>query len=211
MHTRNHVGQPFGAHRWARFSRPGALGLASILLIVGCDQEATAPPHPGPVSPQVVSARKPIERFHGRFSGSAPSEICGIPVELDFVAMNNYFLHEDGSVSLTTSGSTTITNPANGNSVVISFAGHRPSAAPILDAETGILTFVSTFKGLSQKLQTANGPVLVRDAGIITIVEKFHYDTGTFLSSEIIVNKGPHPESESDFTLFCEVVLSELT
>jgi hypothetical protein len=210
MHTLKHIPEHSGVHRWPRFSRAGTLSLASILLTVGCDQEATAPQPLGPVSPQVVSARKPIEQFHDRVTGSAPSEICGIPVVIDFVAVNNYFLHEDGGVSLTTSGSTTLTNPLNGNSVVISFAGHRPSAAPILDAETGILTFVHTFQGLLQKLQTPNGPILLRDAGLITVVEKFHYETGTFLSSEIIVNKGPHPESESDWTLFCEVVSSVL-
>ena len=211
MHTVKHIPEQSGAHRWPRFSRAATLSVASMLLIVGCHQEATGPQEPGRVSAQVVPATKVIDRFHSRVTGSAPSEICGIPVVLDFVAVNNYFLHEDGSVSLTAAGSTAITNPANGNSVVISFGGHQPSAAPVLDAETGILTFVHTFQGLSQKLQTANGPVLLRDAGLITIVEKWHYETGTFLSSEIIVNKGPHPESESDWTLFCEVVLPELT
>ena len=31
------------------------------------------------------------------------------------------------------------------------------------------------------------------------------------ISSEITVNKGPHPDLDSDFTLFCEVISEALT
>jgi len=34
-------------------------------------------------------------------------------------------------------------------------------------------------------------------------------ETGEFISSETIV-KGPHPEADSDFTLFCEVISGAL-
>jgi hypothetical protein len=211
MDTLKHIPERSVVYRWARFSRAGTLSLASMLLAVGCSQEATAPQHRDPMLPQVVSARKPIEHFHDRFTGSFTTEICGIPAEGEFVTMNNFFLHEDGSFRLTVSGSTTLTNPANGKSVVISFAGHRPSAAPIMDAEAGTITFVTTFKGLDHKIQTANGPVLLQDVGMITFVETFDLETGAVVSSEIIVNKGPHPDYESGLTLFCEVVSSALT
>jgi hypothetical protein len=36
-------------------------------------------------------------------------------------------------------------------------------------------------------------------------------ETGDFISSEIVVNKGPHPDADSDFTLFCEVISEALT
>ena len=45
---------------------------------------------------------------------------------------------------------------------------------------------------------------MLRDAGIITFADTFDLETGEFISSETIVNKGPHPEADSDFTLFCE-------
>ena len=36
-------------------------------------------------------------------------------------------------------------------------------------------------------------------------------ETDEFISSEVIVNKGPHPDLDSDFELFCEVVAPALT
>ena len=78
-----------------------------------------------------------------------------------------------------------------------------------MDEEAGTITFTSTFKGLPEKIQTANGPVLLRDAGIITFMDTFDLDTGEFISSDVII-KGPHPEAESDFTLFCEVITEAL-
>jgi hypothetical protein len=35
-------------------------------------------------------------------------------------------------------------------------------------------------------------------------------ETGEFISSDVTV-KGPHPELDSDFTLFCEVITEALT
>ena len=40
--------------------------------------------------------------------------------------------------------------------------------------------------------------------------DTFDLETGEFISSEITVNKGPHPEADSDFTLFCEVISEAL-
>jgi hypothetical protein len=36
-------------------------------------------------------------------------------------------------------------------------------------------------------------------------------ETGDPISSEVLVTKGPHPEADSDFTLFCEVITEALT
>jgi hypothetical protein len=98
----------------------------------------------------------------------------------------------------------------NGKSVVISSAGLISGPAPIVDEEAGTITFLTSFKGLPEKIQTANGPVLLRDAGFVTFADTFDLETGEFISSEITV-KGPHPELDSDFTLFCEVISEELT
>ena len=80
-----------------------------------------------------------------------------------------------------------------------------------MDEEAGTITFLTSYKGLPEKIHTANGPVLLRDAGIITFADTFDLDTGDFISSEIVVNKGPHPEADSDFTLFCDVISEALT
>jgi hypothetical protein len=68
-----------------------------------------------------------------------------------------------------------------------------------------------SFKGLPERIQTANGPVLLRDAGFVTFADTFDLETNEFISSEITVNKGPHPDLDSDFTLFCEVLSEALT
>jgi hypothetical protein len=213
MYTLEHIPEQSGAYRWASFSRAGAFSLAVILLAVGCGQEATAPQHPGLTSLQVVSASKPIQQFHDHVTGSFSADIfCGIPADIEFALTNNFFLYADGSFKVTTSTRYTITNPENGKSVLVSLAGVVPSgAAPIVDAEAGTITFITSFKGLPLKLQAANGSVLLRDAGIITFADTFDLVTGEFISSEIIVNKGPHPHGDSDFTLFCEVLSSALT
>jgi hypothetical protein len=51
---------------------------------------------------------------------------------------------------------------------------------------------------------------LLRDAGVITFANTFDLDTGNFISGEITVNQGPHPEADSDFALFCEVISAAL-
>jgi hypothetical protein len=58
------------------------------------------------------------------------------------------------------------------------------------------------------KLQTVNGPVLLRDAGLIVFEITFEGDE--FISQETLLVKGPHPDAESDFTLFCEVMTEAL-
>jgi hypothetical protein len=163
------------------------------------------------VLPGAASAAKPIEQFHDHFTDSFSDEICGIAVDVDVVVTDNFFLFADESFKDTSSVQATFTNPLNGQSVVLSNAGQVTGAAPIVDEEAGTITFVVSFRGLPEKIQTAQGPVLLRDAGVITFANTFDLETGEFISSETIVNKGPHPEADSDFTLFCEVITEALS
>jgi len=68
----------------------------------------------------------------------------------------------------------------------------------------GIHTHELTTKGLPELFRTDHGGVLIRDAGYIVFHEVDNGDE--FISSEIVVDRGPHPEAESDFTLFCDVI-----
>jgi hypothetical protein len=163
------------------------------------------------VLPGSAHGGKPVEQFHDHFTESFSDEICGIPVDVDLVVTDNFFLYADDSFKDTSSFSSTVTNPANGKSVVISSAGLVSGPAPLVDEEAGTITFFTSFKGLPEKIQTANGRVLLRDAGFVTFADTFDLETGDFISSEITVNKGPHPELDSDFTLFCEVISEALT
>ena len=163
------------------------------------------------IVPATALGAKPVERFHSHFTESFSDELCGIEVDGVAVVTDNTFLYADESFKSTVSARVTFTNPATGKSVILSNAGQISGAAPIVDEVAGTITFVITVKGLPEKIQTANGPVLLRDAGIIAFADTFDLDTGDFISSEIVVQKGPHPEADSDFALFCEVIEGALT
>jgi hypothetical protein len=162
------------------------------------------------VFPTTALAAPPIAQFHDHFTDSFSDEICGIAVDVEIVVTDNFFLYADGTFKDTSSFKATVTNPENGKSVVISSAGQVTGPPPVVDEEAGTITFLTSFIGLPEKIQTANGAVLLRDAGIITFADTFDLETGEFISSETII-KGPHPEAESDFALFCEVISAALT
>lgn len=185
-----------GGFRWARHTMVRALLIALTMALT--------------VLPGTALGAKPIEQFHGHFTETFSDEICGIPVDVNVVVTDNFFLYADGSFKATGSAKQTFTNPVNGKSVLLSSAGTVTGPPPIVDEEAGTITFLISFKGLPEKIQSAHGRVLLRDAGIITFAETFDLVTGEFISSEIIV-KGPHPEADSDFTLFCEVISEALS
>jgi hypothetical protein len=162
------------------------------------------------VFPAPALAAQPIEQFHDHFTDSFSDEICGIAVDVDLVVTDNFFLYADGTFKDTSSFQQTFTNPENGQSVVVSSAGQVTGPPPVVDEEAGTITFLTTFKGLPEKIQTAQGPLLLRDAGIVTFADTFDLVTGEFISSEVITQKGPHPELDSDFELFCDVVTEAL-
>jgi hypothetical protein len=152
----------------------------------------------------------PSDRPYDHFTDSFSDEICGIAVDVDLVVTDNFFLYADGTSKDTSSVRSTFTNPENGKSVVVSNAGQIAVPPPVIDEDAGTITFLTSFKGLPEKIQTAHGPVLLRDAGVITFADTFDLETGDLISSETIVVHGPHPEADSDFTLFCGVITGAL-
>jgi hypothetical protein len=155
------------------------------------------------------------EIFHVHFMDTEENvDVCGITVDIvsEGVFTDKAFFDQDGNfVRFNSTASATSTLTAeNGKSVTISNAGQFTDVEPLVDEEAGTITFFTTFKGLPEKIQTANGPILLRDAGVITFADTFDLETGEFISSEVTI-KGPHPEADSDFTLFCEVISEALT
>jgi len=159
--------------------------------------------------PGTALGAQPIERFHVHFTDIFSDEVCGIPVEIDLVVTDIFVLYADDTFRDTSSASQTFTNPVNGESVILSSAGIVTGSA-VVNEEAGTVTFFTTFKGLPEKIQSANGSVLTRDAGIITFADTFDLETGEFISAQITA-KGPHPEADSDFALFCEVISEALS
>jgi hypothetical protein len=164
------------------------------------------------VVPGTALGARPIQQFHDHFTDNASGvNICGVTADLNVVATDNFFLYADDSAKDTSSFHQTYTNPANGKSVVVSSAGLIIFPPAIEDEVAGTVTFISSFKGLPEKIQTAAGTVLARDAGVITFANTFDLETGDFISSEVMVDKGPHPEADSGGTLFCQVISGALT
>jgi len=156
----------------------------------------------------------PPQIFHDRFSDAFEDvNVCGITVDVrsEGVFTDKVFFDKSGNFvrfMSTVSGKTTYT-AANGNVVVVQFANQFVEGTPTIDEAAGTITFSTTYKGLPEKIQTPGGPVLLRDAGVITFADTFDLETGAFISSETIVN-GPHPEADSDFLAFCEVLTEAL-
>jgi hypothetical protein len=154
------------------------------------------------------------EIFHSHFHDElADIDLCGINVDLvaDGVFTDRLFFDQDGNpvrFTSTASGKQTFTAD-NGKSVIVQFANQFFEGEPIIDESAGTITFATTFKGLPELIKTPHGGVLLRDAGVITFVDTFDLETFDLISSEIIVH-GPHPEAESDFELFCEVITAAL-
>ena len=134
--------------------------------------------------------------------------LCGIPVDGVAVGVDNFFLYASDDFKDNASVRTTVTNPANGKSVIISQAGQVTGTA-LVDEAAGTVTFLTTFKGLPEKIQTAHGAVLLRDAGVAVFTDVFDLATGDPISSDVSI-KGPHPDLESDFTIFCDVISEAL-
>ena len=147
---------------------------------------------------------------HDRVSAQfAEPDFCGsgLAVEVTARGIQNIQLGEDG-IRGTGEIHVVITNPENGASVILSSAGQV--RGELLSGEhDGLHSHLVTVRGLPEKIQTAGGAVLLRDAGLIAFVDTF--DGQQFISSEIVLNRGPHPEADADFTLFCGVVVAALS
>jgi hypothetical protein len=140
-------------------------------------------------------------------------DVCGVNVdivsevrftELTFFDKEGNFLRFMSPAS----GRTTFTTD-DGRQVVQHFA-QLFIQEEIVDEQAGTLTLLFTFKGLPSQLKSAQGGVVLRDAGIITFALTLDLETGEELSFETILIKGPHPEAESDFTIFCDAFLEAL-
>jgi hypothetical protein len=98
------------------------------------------------------------------------------------------------------------TNPLNDATLVRRAAG--PLSETLISGDPdGVHTVELTVKGLSGLLVTADGAVLL-GAGHIVFREVRNGEE--VISREIIVNRGPHPNLESDLALFCDAATDAL-
>jgi hypothetical protein len=154
-----------------------------------------------------ASASAASQTFHDRFRETVPGvDICGVIGTVD-VAVNQVGWISDTSFKIT--GQTNVIFTADDGRTASLKTGGQVTGSVTENAD-GTLTFVTTFKGLPEQISShGKGGVELRDAGIISFITTIDPNTGEVLSEEVLI-KGPHPEAESDFALFCDAFLAAL-
>ena len=123
------------------------------------------------------------------------------------VVVNEWEAPHKGDFKGTSSGTTTLTNPLTGDTAVNRFAGPFWVVNISGDPEGDHVEEV-TVKGLPERWKLPHGGVLIRDAGYVVIRQTIEDDE--IVDQEVLVNKGPHPDLDSDFELFCETLVPAL-
>jgi hypothetical protein len=88
----------------------------------------------------------------------------------------------------------------------------------VVDNGDGTITLRTAVTGVPEKLRMSDGTVAIKDVGRVVFVTVLDYngtptdvEDDVFISQTIESISGPHPDLESDFTLFCEVLVPALT
>jgi len=157
-----------------------------------------------------ASAAPLTDHFRVTFSGPVPDTQCGIDGTSVFNGMDNIQVFADGTFKAEARVNQVFTSAATGKSVLLFFAYQFVEAGPI-DNGDGTVTFTGTYKGLKEKLKLPNGTILSRDAGLVTFSNTFDARTGDFLGETVSAQNGPHPDVDSGFTLFCDVIVPALS
>jgi len=160
-----------------------------------------------------ASAATPIVNQHTRATQTFPDKVCGIRGTSVVNVVDNFKLYADGIVR-DTSRFRQVFTAKNGKSVVIFSAGQVTGPSDPIQNADGTITFINTFKGLPEKLSIAGGPTLSRDAGTATIATTFRpLPNGglKFVSQTVSREHGPHPDLDSGFKVFCNVLVPALT
>ena len=151
-----------------------------------------------------------VNQFHGTFSDTFPDNICGIDGTTVVSGMDNIQEFADGTFKDEFRLNQYFTSAATGKTILLFAANQFVGVGPI-DNGDGTVTFTATFKGLPEKIKLPNGRILSRDAGFVTFNDTFDATTGDFLGETISPENGPHPDLDSGFTLFCDVVVPALS
>jgi len=168
------------------------------------------------------AAAQLVDRIHQHVVLTIPNdEVCGVPVSttVDIIANDQERLAKSGFPLFKTTGRGTVTstNPATGKSFTLSFAGATKDLT-VVDNGNGTITLRTAVTGVPEKITLSNGHPVTMDVGRVVFVSVIDYNgTPTDTSDDVLISQsiesisGPHPELQSDFTLFCEVVVPALT
>ena len=188
--TRRYAGGSCLRARVRRLAAATVVGVA-LLALVG--------------APGALAQGQQHERFHD-VGTEVDLNFCGTGQRIDIafdVWVNAFQAPNRGLYKETARGEVTFTNPLTGDIVILRFANTILDVLVEGDLD-GLHVIDTAVRGLPELIKTPRGGVLTRDAGYIVVRNTF--DGDEFISQEILVNKGPHPNAESDFELFCEIM-----
>jgi hypothetical protein len=151
------------------------------------------------------------EHNHFRDVGTfVDSDFCGSAQDIDGafnVVVNEWEAPHKGDFKGIANGTVTLTNPLTGDIAVNRFAG--PVSGVIVSGDPeGDHVEIATVKGLPELWKLAHGRVLIRDAGYVVIRQTIEDEE--IVDQEVLVEKGPHPDLDSDFELFCQTLVPAL-
>jgi hypothetical protein len=139
--------------------------------------------------------------FHSSESFTDP-DFCGTGASVDVLRENTlaHLSERDGVGKAEHHGSDTFTY--GDASVIVSFAGWFTDTNVATEAG-GVEIHQLVGTGIPVKVQLANGPVLLIDAGVIVVLVTVQNGNE---DAQIVSMNGPHPMAESDGSLFCEII-----
>jgi hypothetical protein len=156
-------------------------------------------------APAALAADQQVNHFRDVFTDVDP-DFCGTGQQIDIavdVRGTEWLAPHQADYKNVVTGTVTFTNPLTGDTVINRFANAFWDETISGDPE-GLHVHEFTTKGLPELFKTPHGGVLTLDAGYI--VFQVTFDGDEEISSEIVVNNGPHPQADSDFELFCEIM-----
>jgi len=164
------------------------------------------------LSVQLAVAAKPIhEKFE--VDDTFSENLCGIEVTTRLLIKGNVLIRDDGTVLDTSLIRVRWTN-ADGDWVTNMVAG--PFRFTTIENADGTVTFRTAISGVHSKLRTSEGLTAAFDRGriifetTVDLNDPEDPEDDVVISDEIVFQAGPHPEADSGFTLFCDVIQDAL-
>jgi hypothetical protein len=200
-------GLPHNSTSWRRGGRP------LIIIATACAASMVASP---------AAQAQSVERSHEHVTDTFDVQLCGLDLvsTVDLIANEQERIGSSGFplFQLTASGTQTFTNPDNGKSITNQFAGLASKDLSVTDNGDGTITLRTATTGVPERLRLPDGTILTMDVGRFVVVSLLDYngtptnaDDDTLLSQSLAFEAGPHPDLDSNFDLFCQTLVANLT
>src|SRR5919201_5884556 len=159
----------------------------------------------------IGSAARPVIHEHENFTDAFADSQCDIPGTSVVRGVDNFTIYPDNTFKDDFELTQTFTATESGKSIRFHVAQQVTGNDEPIDNGDGTSTFVSTFRGLPEQVKLPNGRLLTRDAGAVTFTTILDAQTEAFISQTVSGEKGPHPELDSGFEIFCNLIVPALS